>query len=366
MQNFTSALYLGFSHPSASLAPWRALTLGRPAALEEPPGAGALARELAVLMTAEAGLLYPSTLHLFRDLFQAAAPKGSILLFDASSYPIARWGAERVQLDGIPVETYPHHDATMLERRLRKARRAGQRPIVVTDGLCPSCGQPAPLPALARIAADTGGRLVIDDTQALGVLGREPSPAQPLGVGGGGSLAWHGLWCPHIIAGASLAKAFGAPIALLCGSADIVESIARDGETRIHTSPPSVANITAAKRAVILNRVQGDSLRARIVRLVEHLRAGLEQIGMQLISLLPIPMQTIAMPSLGAARAALASLEASGIRALVTRSCRHSTPSLTLLVTARHGPADINRLVAALARTVSGGDRFRRIREEAA
>src|SRR5262245_30816171 len=137
MLNFTSALYLGFGHPSASLAPWRALTLGRPAALEGPPGAGALERGLATLMTAAAALLYPSTLHLFRDLFQIAAPKGSIVLFDASSYPIARWGAERVQLDGIPVETYPHHDAEALERRLRKARRAGQRPIVVTDGLCP-------------------------------------------------------------------------------------------------------------------------------------------------------------------------------------------------------------------------------------
>ena len=71
----------------------------------------------------------------------------------------------------IPIMTW-----RSLERRLRKARRAGQRPVIVTDGFCPSCGQAAPLPALARLAAEMGGLLVIDDTQALGVLGREPSP----------------------------------------------------------------------------------------------------------------------------------------------------------------------------------------------
>ena len=158
MPDFTSALYLGFTHPSASLPPWRALTLGRPAALEEPAGGRALARELAQLIGGEAGILYPSTLHLFRDVFQVAAPKGTIILFDAASYPIARWGAESAALNGVPIETYPHHDAAALERRVRKARRAGQRPLIVADGLCPSCGRPAPLPALARLAADAGGQ----------------------------------------------------------------------------------------------------------------------------------------------------------------------------------------------------------------
>src|SRR5262245_5362843 len=134
MPDFTSALYLGFTHPSASLSPWRALTLGRPAALEEPAGGRILARALTRPMGGEAGILYPSTLHLFRDVFQVAAPKGTVILFDAASYPIARWGAEGAAIKGIPVETFPHRDAVALERRVRKARRAGQRPLIVADG----------------------------------------------------------------------------------------------------------------------------------------------------------------------------------------------------------------------------------------
>ena len=123
MLDFTSALYLGFTHASASLAPWRALTLGRPAALEEPLGARHLAADLAQLMGCNAGLLFPSTLHLFRDLFATLADKGCIILVDAAAYAIARWGMEFAKLQGVSVESYPHHDAAVLERRVRRASR---------------------------------------------------------------------------------------------------------------------------------------------------------------------------------------------------------------------------------------------------
>ena len=311
-------------------------------------------------------MLYPSTLHLFRDVFQVAAAKGTVILFDSASYPIARWGAEGAALSGIPTETFPHHDAVALERRVRKARRAGQRPLIVADGLCPSCGRPAPLPALASLAADAGGSVVIDDTQALGVLGREPSPTAPLGIGGGGTLAWHGLASRNTVVGASLAKAFGAPLAILSGAAETLARIAREGETRIHTSPPSATDIAAGRSAVAANRAQGDHLRARLVRLVGQLRQELRKLGLQPRSELPIPMQTVAMPSLPAAKVALASLDENGIRALVTRSCREDLPSLTLLITARHAPADISRVAAALARTMGVDARTHRQGLEAA
>ena len=70
MLDFTSALYLGLRHPSASLPPWDALTIGRPAALAEPPDAEAVAAEIASLQGCEAATLLPSTLHLFWDLFR--------------------------------------------------------------------------------------------------------------------------------------------------------------------------------------------------------------------------------------------------------------------------------------------------------
>jgi 8-amino-7-oxononanoate synthase len=67
--HFTSALYLGMKHSTGSLPSWRNLTTGAPAALQEHPLAGQTAKAVARLQGMEEGLFYPSTLHLFFDLF---------------------------------------------------------------------------------------------------------------------------------------------------------------------------------------------------------------------------------------------------------------------------------------------------------
>jgi hypothetical protein len=65
--------------------------------------------------------------------------------------------------------------------------------------------------------------LVIDDTQALGILGHSPGPHAPYGKGGGGSLQWAGIGGPDVLVVSSLAKGFGAPVAVLAGSEATVE-----------------------------------------------------------------------------------------------------------------------------------------------
>src|SRR5882724_2561640 len=201
MLDFTSALYLGLRHPSASLPPWDALTLGRPAALMDPPEADTVAAELAALQGSEAATLLPSTLHLFWDLFRVLDDKRMAILCDADLYPIARWGVERAAGQGTPVLTFPHHDAAALTQAVRRLTRARLRPVVVADGYCPSCGRLAPIGRYAEVARRAGGYLVVDDTQALGILGASPSHANPYGTGGGGSLRWHGAFGPHIVVG---------------------------------------------------------------------------------------------------------------------------------------------------------------------
>lgn len=354
MLDFTSALYLGFAHASASLGPWRALTLGRPAALQDPPCSRRVADSLAHLTGAPAGLLFPSTLHLFRDLFAAIADKQTTLLVDAGAYPIGRWGTEHVQLQGTSLATYPHLDAAALARQARRAFRAGLRPTVITDGLCPACGRFAPLPELARIAADYGGSLVVDDTQAMGIVGVPTiGNTAPLGLGGGGTLAWYGLHGPHVWVGSSLAKGFGAPLAVLLGAKTTLDGIASDGETRIHSSPPSVAAIAAATRALADNASAGDLLRARLVRRVSQLRQGLARIGARTLASQPLPVQMIALASKQAALAVLAALQARDIRALATRTCAGGV-ALAIILTARHAAADIDRLIDALASVLRG------------
>jgi 8-amino-7-oxononanoate synthase len=342
MLDFTSALYLGFRHPSASLAPWGSLTLGRPAALQESSDAEAVAGEVARLQGCEAATPLPSTLHLFCDLFRVLGRKQVVILCDAGTYPIAKWGAERAAGLGTEVHTFAHHDPAALGSIVRRVARANLRPIIVSDGYCPSCGRVAPIPAYAEVARRSGGYLVLDDTQALGILGESPSRANPYGSGGGGSLRWHGTFGPHILVGSSLAKGFGVPLAVLSGSRELIDHFRERSEARIHCSPPSAAVIHAAHRALHENRRHGESLRQWLLKLVARLRQRLMQAGLTPAGSLSFPVQSFYSQPSRPVPLLLERLLRGGIRVVLTKGCRAFSPNLTFLVTAGHRVADID------------------------
>jgi 8-amino-7-oxononanoate synthase len=354
MADFTSALYLGLRHPSAALAAWPALTSGRPAALEEPDGADDAAAALAHLQGLPAATLLPSTLHLFWDLLrQLARDAPSALLLDAGAYPILHWAAEGAAAAGATLQHFPHHDAVALEALAKKAADAGLRPVIVCDGYCTGCNRPAPLRAYARIAQARGGMLVLDDTQALGILGGAPSAAFPYGHGGGGSLQWHGIAGEHIAVGASLAKGYGAPLAVLSGSAALIARFRRDSDIRLHCSPPSVACVRAAHHALHAARIWGETWRARLLRLVKHLRRTLLRAGLAPVGRLPFPVQSFRTLAGFDAACLLRQLLAGGVRALLTRGCQGLAPRLSFIVTACHATGQIDRVGQLLAHSAA-------------
>lgn len=313
MLDFTSALYLGMNHPHRSLRPWPALTTGRPAAREPPPGAQALAEDLARLIGCERATLGASTLHIFFDLFEVLAKEGVALLVDAGAYPIVRWGLDRVTATGVPAIIFLHHNPIALEQALIRSRRSGLRPEVVTDDLSPATGRPAPLDHYLRLGRAHHGWLVIDDTQALGILGEQPTPEAPLGRGGSGA-AWQGLRASELIVAASLAKGFGAPLAVLAGSRGLIETFESQSACRVHCSAPSAAHLAAAAHALALNRRQGDHLRRQLMLGVQRFRRRLRAAGLAANGGF-FPVQT---PFLGRAPAAIhAHLLADGIRTVL-------------------------------------------------
>lgn len=186
MLDFSSSLYLGLRHPSRSLAPWHRLTNGKPSALVEPPGAASVASELATLIGCERAVLLPSTLHLFWDLFGIQTGDTVAIYCDAGAYPIARWGIENAAARGVAVHYFSHHDVDALRRRLDRHARSHARPLVVADGFCPRCGRPAPLADYLDAVRGFAGSLLIDDTQALGILGHTPGPEAPMVAAAGG------------------------------------------------------------------------------------------------------------------------------------------------------------------------------------
>jgi 8-amino-7-oxononanoate synthase len=348
--DFTSSLYLGLLHPSRALPAWSRLTMGVPAVLREAPESRAVATSLAGLAGCAHGILAPSTLHLFLDLFASWISPGTTIYMDAGVYPIARWGVECAAARGVPVREFAHHDPPALRRLLMRDDSAHGRPLVVVDGFCPPCGRAAPLPGYLEAARRFGGRLIVDDTQAFGVFGRRSTLAASWGCGGGGSLAWHGIGGSDVIVIASLAKGFGVPVAFLGGSAATVHRFDDRSATRVHCSPPSVVVTMAAARALAVNRRCGDAIRAHLAGLVRHFRHRLAEIGWPAAGdLFPVQM-LVSVPSVDLVRLHT-QLERAGISALLLRGHDSGAPRLAWVITARHHRVDLDRAADALERS---------------
>jgi 8-amino-7-oxononanoate synthase len=245
------------------------------------------------------------------------------------------------------VHTFRRHDEEDLKRAL--ARADGRPPVIVADGYCPSCSQPAPLAAYAAQARKRGGIVVIDDSQSVGIFG-ESAPWAPYGIGGGGSMRRAGLsGNDRIVVGASLAKAFGAPLAMLAGSAALVGEFERQSATRVHCSPPSVAAVTAAARALAINRSCGEALRVRLAWLVSRFRQGLRKLGLLGTPSL-FPVQTLALPMQTAgAREIYAGLRKCGVEAVLHRMGNIEEARISFVITARHTAKQIDEGIARLS-----------------
>ena len=333
--DFTSALYLGMRHAARALPAWEELTLGKPAALEPVPGEPELGAGLARLMDCEAACLLPSSLHLFWDLFRWLAAAPVALLVDGAAYPVARWGAECARAQGVALACLSHGNAGQAAALARRYRAAGRQPVILADGYTPGDEAPPPLAAYADIAESQGGLLVLDDTQALGIVGEE----------GGGSVAAHGLAGAPVLAGASLAKGFGAPLAVLAGPRRMLGRFMAASATRVHCSPPSVAAIAAGRAALDANRRTGRVLRRRLHERIAQLRAALAEQGLA-CSGGAFPVQRVVLPPSCDGPALRGALSLAGVEVLLQGT--RARQVLTLLLRADHSAQQ----VAHAARTI--------------
>lgn len=333
MLDFTSSLYLGLRHDSRSLGPWRQLTTGVPAALRASPDANAVTRRLAALQGCEHATLAASTLHLCVDLFGQLGADRRTIYVDAGTYPIARLAVELAAARGARVTIFPRHDVAALRRGLRAAP---PRPVVLADGYTPGLG---PLPARAYLDSvrHRGGLLVLDDTQAVGLLGAH----------GGGSLREHDVGGPDVVLVCSLAKGFGVPIAALSGAEALVRRFEAYSTTRVHCSPPSTAALRAAARAMEVNERCGELLRRRLAALVRRFRDGLADAGLRPRGGL-FPVQVLGPPEVSDPVAAHERLRRLGVACVLRRDTVGGPPQLAFLLTADHAPGDIDRTIEAM------------------
>jgi 8-amino-7-oxononanoate synthase len=188
--------------------------------------------------------------------------------------------------------------------------------------------------------------LVVDDTQALGILGEQPSLQMPYGHGGGGSLRHAGIHSNEVVLVSSLAKGFGVPMAALAGSSSFITHFEEKSQTRVHCSPPSAPAVRAAEHALHVNQSHGEALRRKLLGNLRRFRLGMDGLGFTLVGGL-FPVQTLELPVQVDAESAQRKLRERGMQTVLRRG-RADRPEIAFLLTARHRGEEIDRAVRIL------------------
>ena len=241
------------------------------------------------------------------------------------------------RLSGATVRRFAHADPAAAARRLAAEAR---RKFIVTDGVFSMDGDAAPLAALAGVAALAGAGLLVDDAHGLGVVGRH----------GRGSLAAAGLG-PASVAGlvGTLGKAFGTFGAFEAGSEALIETLIQRARTYIYTTAPPPP-IAAATRVALAIAYEEEWRREHLAMLVTRFRAGAGALGLRLAAS-TTPIQPVIAGDAHAALAAAEALFDAGLWVTPIRPPTVPAGSARLRITfsVAHQPADIDRLLAALA-----------------
>lgn len=342
--NFCSNDYLGLSeHPELRAAAQQALQ-------RDGVGAGSAhllaghQREHAELEEAFAAwqdqpraLLFGSGYLANLGVVQGLLQPGDLCVQDKLNHACLLDGA---LLSGASLRRYPHADVEAAQRQLASAPDA--LALLATDGVFSMDGDLAPLAELAALAECERATLYIDDAHGGGVLGPQ----------GRGSGAHCGLTAEQLpLQLFTLGKAFGSYGGVVVGRAELVEGLLQAARSYLFATalPPALAAASLAALQLIRGD-EGAERRQRLQQRIEQFRRGAGELGLPLL-----PSTTAIQPLLlGSDGAALAAAEQLRQRGLWVPAIRPPTvptgrSRLRISLSAKHRPADIERLLEGLA-----------------
>ena len=171
------------------------------------------------------------------------------------------------RLSRAAIKVYPHKDVEAA-RRLLQELPAGQRKLLITDGVFSMDGDLGPLPALCDLAEEYGCIMMVDDAHASGVFG----------ANGRGTIDHFGVHGRVDVQVGTLSKAIGALGGYVAGSRSLIEFLYHRARPFLFSTshPPSVAASCLAALDVLLEEPQ---LIDRLWENTRFFKAGLQALG---------------------------------------------------------------------------------------
>jgi glycine C-acetyltransferase len=169
---------------------------------------------------------------------------------------------------------YSNSDMADLKAKLIEAKEAGARHIMIaTDGVFSMDGYLAKLPEITHLAAQYGAVVMVDDCHSTGFMGPK----------GEGTAAHQGVGVDVDILTGTLGKALGGALGgYIAGPQPVIDLLRQRARPYLFSNalPPSV--VAAGIKALELVE-QGDALREQLFENAKYWRAGLTNLGFDLL-----------------------------------------------------------------------------------
>lgn len=198
-----------------------------------------LEERLAQFKGAEAALTYPTGFMANSGLIPQLVGKGDLIISDALNHGSIIDGVRLARADrGI----YKHNDMEDLARVLNEAEKHDptyRRILIITDGVFSMDGDMAPLDEVAKIGAEHGAMIYVDDAHGEGVLGK----------GGRGIVSHFGLTHKEVhVEMGTFSKAYGTIGGHIAGCDALAKFAWNKSRTWLLSSshPPAIAAATIA------------------------------------------------------------------------------------------------------------------------
>jgi len=168
---------------------------------------------------------------------------------------------------GLPVVSFAHRDPDDLGKKIKANLKAGQRPIVLSDGIFPVPGEIAPVPDYIKILAPYDGILWLDDCHALGVIG----------LNGRGTYDHFNVKGGRLFFGGTMSKAIGGYGGIVPATASLATEIRSGHVMAGATMPPSAAAGAAIRGMRLL--LAHPEWRAKLWANAKRLKDGIRRMG---------------------------------------------------------------------------------------
>jgi len=171
------------------------------------------------------------------------------------------------RLSRATIKVFPHKDVDAA-RRIVKELPAGQRKLLITDGVFSMDGDLGPLPALCDLAEETGCIMMVDDAHASGVFGKN----------GRGTIDHFGMHGRVDVQVGTLSKAIGALGGYVAGNTNLVEFLYHRARPFLFSTshPPSVVLACMAALDVLM---QEPEIIERLWVNTRFFKEGLQRLG---------------------------------------------------------------------------------------